>query len=664
MKRKILAAVLILAMLLTLCACGKKEEKESSSEETVSVSEAKTEPVTEKETETSRPEDSNAFHIGDALISYLDFDFDVTPAGDDALVLRYRYTNEGKTAAAFSPGVSFIVTQDGKPLSVCSVTTPDSDVIFLQDSLEAPVEPGKSLEVYITCLLTEFTAPVNIVFNNPDYSQTFGQVVEISGHPAPEQEVPPAEPGLGEKLTGTYCYTDEYGELVTVDIRETGGMLVLEFGRWAGDSFYDTWAEEFWPDDAADLENPDSISINGESLRFSFMSMAGEYWEGENDRTITLMGEELTLDYDGEQKESFLRDPENHEIHSSGEQLKEVLTDSYAAREELRPAGLWSFIDRTAEAVLDLREDSTFLMVIKEQSEPIRYITGAWGADAGTGNLLLLGESAGCGRMPGIYQIEWDLSNRGNLLLKNAGDDSLLPLDAELEFIPGTHLFNPELAEVEVENAGGFLDEAPVEDGYEASGTYTDSFGTEFAYDYELPVLQGNSASVQAINQAISDDFQGKIDQALDSIRTQGGTDLMSVDWEAGTYGGLVCIRVFETYAFGFTDYGIYYYDAFKDEVLNQDQVLEQMGISRDRFLEATREAARACVEEDGSQLTDEEKKEWGFDNVLNWTISDENISYENLRIFVDEERNIGVVLPIGSMAGADWYYRAVYPVF
>ena len=645
MKRKITALFLVLAMVLSLCACSKEEQ-----------------PVT---SETSAAEDQNSetFRIGKAVISYEDFYMDVTPAGDDAIVLHYRYTNRSREAAAFTDSVGYILTQGGEVMTYAAVTKPDSDVEFMDDSLSIPVDRGDTLDVYLTYALNDRETPVNIVFNNPDFTDTHGQVVEIADYPFPAPAEPEEEPALKEKLVGKYVRTDENDELVTVDIKEVGGMLLLEWGRWMGDSFYDTWAEEFWPENAEDLDSTEKTSITGESLTFSVMAMAGNYQEDAAEREITLNGEELTLAF--EEDETFTRDPENHEIHTPGEQMKENLFSFYPAEEENRPAGVWSFADPVAECILNLGEDGTFLMAVKKQGQPIELTMGAWGVQTESGALSLLGETAGYGGMPGYYELEWNFSEEGNLLLKDTGTEGeLLPFTEELEFISGTHLFAPELAETDIENAGGFLEAAPVETGYQKSGVYQDSFGSEFTYDFSLPVLEGDTENIRAINQAISDEFQGEIDEALASIETEGGTDLYSIGWEAGVYGGLVCIRVVKSYNYGFAVFAIYYYDAFRDQILTQDEVLEQIQISKEHFVEATRDAVQLYMEEECASLSSQQKEDYGYYDALNWTLSEDNLYYENIRVFIDEDGDIGVVLPVGSVAGADWYYRAISPDF
>ena len=655
MKKKLLAALLILALVLSLCACAAKETPESTSGRT-------------------EKKDPNSFRIGKAGITYVDFYIDKTPKGDDAIVLHYQYTNKGREAAPFVPGVSFLVSQGGTGLSAASVTTPDSDVLFVDDSLSVPVEPKETLDIYLSYILADFTTPVSVVFGNEDYSETHGQVVEISDYEFPEepsqQETseepePSEELCLGDQLVGKYARTDEYDELITLDIREAGGMLILEYGRWMeGEAFYDTWAEEFWPENRMDLESSVRNSIEGESLTFSVMSMAGNYWEGEKDRTLTLVGDELTLVYEEGSEEVFTRDPEEHEIHTLPEQQLQNLLDYYPSREETQPAGTWSFQDPAAGCILDLQPDGTFTAASKKQGQPITAITGAWGGSSEGDGLILLGEAAGYGQMPKVFQLDWTLDSGGNLLLKDTGDDSLLPFEGRLKFVPDIEAFDPELGETEAENAGGFLDEAPVSDGYQASGTYTDSFGSEYSYDFELPYLQGDTQNTRFINRAISDRFQGDIDEALASIEEEGGTALMEIGWMSGVYGGLVSILVAESYDYGFTEYEIYYYDAFNDEILEQDQVLEQMGISKDYFVSATRSAVQLYMEEESASLSAQEKEDYGYYAALDWTLSDENMRYENIRVFVNEDGDVGVILPVGSMAGADWYYRAVYPYF
>lgn len=242
-----------------------------------------------------------------------------------------------------------------------------------------------------------------------------------------------------------------------------------------------------------------------------------------------------------------------------------------------------------------------------------------------------------------------------------------------------TETFPPEsseepsdIPESSEENAGGFTPEleaayALLTETYSAEGEYTVASGDysyESYYSYHLPHLIPTTEGANEINMAIADRFAAEIEESLDYISQGIGSGLLSVGWYLYCYDDVMSLIVTESYDWEWAGYEVYYYDMATGEALTQQQMLERIVLTEEDFLDGVRKDAVLTFETQYSGLSSAQREEIGYEDLIAHQASDELINFNFLRFYVDEAGHIGVFTPIVSVAGADWYYRLLYPEF
>ena len=106
--------------------------------------------------------------------------------------------------------------------------------------------------------------------------------------------------------------------------------------------------------------------------------------------------------------------------------------------------------------------------------------------------------------------------------------------------------------------------------------------------------------------------------------------------------------------------YSVYLYDTANGTRLTTAELLAQMGVDETAFLAAVRQAAAERFDGNYAGITGD------FDDSLAerraWTLSDDNINIDVMVAYPDENGQLHVVLPIGSIAGADAYEEWLTP--
>ena len=132
---KRICVLLAAVMLLTLAACGEK-----------------------------KPKDANVLQLGDYELLYKGAAIMKDSEGYDALVLTLDYTNNSDTSQSYLLSVMETATQKGKTLPTTLVYPSEDTYISMGDSQFTEVEPGKTLEIHTCFLLTDTSAPVEVLF--------------------------------------------------------------------------------------------------------------------------------------------------------------------------------------------------------------------------------------------------------------------------------------------------------------------------------------------------------------------------------------------------------------------------------------------------------------------------------------------------------------------
>ena len=195
-----------------------------------------------------------------------------------------------------------------------------------------------------------------------------------------------------------------------------------------------------------------------------------------------------------------------------------------------------------------------------------------------------------------------------------------------------------------------------ITENYAEDGHYTDSLDNSWTYSYHVPQLTADTAGARAINAAIDEKFGDPVRGALKDMQQALSLGCVSVSWKSYRYEDVLSLVVKAEADWEFTDYAVYLYDACRGVQLTTAELLEKLGVAQETFLDGLRRSAAAAFDEQG-YINTTEGVQWVQER--SWTVGAENVNTEAM-VYADETGKLMAVLPVGSMAGAAWYYKVL----
>ncbi len=200
-----------------------------------------------------------------------------------------------------------------------------------------------------------------------------------------------------------------------------------------------------------------------------------------------------------------------------------------------------------------------------------------------------------------------------------------------------------------------------IEELYALDGEYTDEYDFTWDYSYHLPLLTAKTKGAKLINEDIRSSFEPLIESALEGMEENWTLSVVNVDWEYALNGSILSLLISADYDWSFTDYVVYHYDVDSGEKLSTADVVYDLGIGEEEFYARARYTAEKLFDESNYYFLTEFCGEYGYEmsyvSTRNDTLSDAAIMNDT-QVFPDDE--LRVILKIGSMAGAGWYYHDV----
>ena len=213
---------------------------------------------------------------------------------------------------------------------------------------------------------------------------------------------------------------------------------------------------------------------------------------------------------------------------------------------------------------------------------------------------------------------------------------------------------------------GGKKDDAPVRkadsdmiiitESYAEEGHYTDSLDNSWTYSYHVPQLTADTKGARAINEAIDQKFGVPVRSALEDMEKALSLGCVSVAWKSYRCDDVLSLVVKAEADWEFTDYAVYLYDAARGVQLTTAELLEKLNMEQETVLNALRRSAAAAFDEQ-AYIAADEGAAWAQER--SWTVGAENVNAETM-LYADETGKLMAVLPVGSMAGAAWYYKVL----
>ena len=195
-----------------------------------------------------------------------------------------------------------------------------------------------------------------------------------------------------------------------------------------------------------------------------------------------------------------------------------------------------------------------------------------------------------------------------------------------------------------------------ITENYAEDGHYTDSLDNSWTYSYHVPQLTADTAGARAINAAIDEKFGDPVRGALKDMQRALSLGCVSVSWKSYRYEDVLSLVAKPEADCEFTDHAVYAYDAGPGVRLDPAELLEKLGVAQETFLDGLRRSAAAAFGEQG-YINTTEGVQWVQER--SWTVGAENVNTEAM-VYADETGKLMAVLPVGSMAGAAWYYKVL----
>ena len=201
--------------------------------------------------------------------------------------------------------------------------------------------------------------------------------------------------------------------------------------------------------------------------------------------------------------------------------------------------------------------------------------------------------------------------------------------------------------------------EAPqITELYNEDFDYTDGIGNSGHYTYHVPQIEADTQGAEAINKAISDAYTPIVNGVLEDVSDKVSLSCFYVAWESYQYENILSLVVSCGWDADVNEYNVYLYDIASGQQLTTADLLKALDVDETVFLETVRRAAAAKFDTQYGAIAGGDTDEF-LTERRDWTLSDENISMD-VRTYADGDGKLHVVLPIGSIAGADSYEQVL----
>ena len=201
--------------------------------------------------------------------------------------------------------------------------------------------------------------------------------------------------------------------------------------------------------------------------------------------------------------------------------------------------------------------------------------------------------------------------------------------------------------------------EAPqITELYNEDFDYTDGVGNSGHYTYRVPQIEADTQGAKAINGAISDEYTPIVNGVLEDVSDKVSLSCFYVAWESYQYENILSLVVSCGWDADVNEYNVYLYDIVSGQQLTTAGLLKALNVDETVFLEAVRRAAAAKFDTQYGAIAGGDTDAF-LTERRDWTLSDENINMD-VRTYADGDGKLHVVLPIGSIAGADSYEQVL----
>lgn len=218
--------------------------------------------------------------------------------------------------------------------------------------------------------------------------------------------------------------------------------------------------------------------------------------------------------------------------------------------------------------------------------------------------------------------------------------------------------------------SGKRYDDSLITEAISKEGSFTDEHGQEWDYSYHIPQLADDTADAESINKAIMNILSGDAQATLSSssVTKMPETHYADISWQSHWNGSLLSLSLHLTgWASDIASYEVYHYDFASGRRLTNAQLLDRFEIDVDDFTAALRRAAAQTFDSIYAPWNtpglSSDSENFGsmcieLASMRAWTIAEGNYELDTLLFYLDGDNSFTAFQPVGSVAGANWYYR------
>lgn len=218
--------------------------------------------------------------------------------------------------------------------------------------------------------------------------------------------------------------------------------------------------------------------------------------------------------------------------------------------------------------------------------------------------------------------------------------------------------------------SGKRYDDSLITEAISKEGSFTDEHGQEWDYSYHIPQLADDTADAESINKAIMNILSGDAQATLSSssVTKMPETHYADISWQSHWNGSLLSLSLHLTgWASDSVSYEVYHYDFASGRRLTNAQLLDRFEIDVDDFTAALRRAAAQTFDSIYAPWNtpglSSDSENFGsmcieLASMRAWTIAEGNYELDTLLFYLDGDNSFTAFQPVGSVAGANWYYR------
>ncbi len=183
----------------------------------------------------------------------------------------------------------------------------------------------------------------------------------------------------------------------------------------------------------------------------------------------------------------------------------------------------------------------------------------------------------------------------------------------------------------------------------------SDSYG--YTGSYHVPQINCDTPDALAINREIAEHYSPIVEEEQGHIASDVSIICYKIEWQLIANGDRFALIVSCLHPGDSWSYKVYNFDSLTGARLSNAELLNQFNMEMYEFLDLAQAAAEAFfVAQASSMGVEQDDYYW---ELLEATISDDVIC-PDMPLFVNENGGLSIITPIGSFAGAEFYWKII----